>query len=405
MSAAGSAPPADDRARRYSDRLLPPGETWARIEPHLFSHGITRMARLTGLDRIGLPVWSAAIPNARSLSVAQGKGLTDEEAKVSAAMEALERVVAGSPFPGPLLASARELRAAGLRAETLPSLTAAGIEDLDAADPAEWVAGTDIRTGEPVHLPLQAVALDRTARGLRFWQSSDGLASGNGPDEAVFHALLERIERDAEALWLIGTQRARAASRFDPADLGDPLLDSLVDRIRSVGLAPVFMDMTSDTAIPAILCHIGPGDIGARSRIARREVTAGGGAHPDPVRAAIRAVTEAAQSRLTFISGARDDIEDAHYRDALPEGARDLFLAPCSRPRRWNCTVGRIDAMTRDILSRLDRKGCGPAYRVALADPALPFAVEKVIAPGLENPPGARLRRFGSRALLKAVRG
>ena len=60
--------------------------------------GVTRLSRLTGLDSIGVPVWNAVSPNARSIVINQGKGITDLDAKVSAAMEALERSIAGDPL-------------------------------------------------------------------------------------------------------------------------------------------------------------------------------------------------------------------------------------------------------------------------------------------------------------------
>ncbi|MGO8078030.1 YcaO-like family protein, partial [Rhizobium leguminosarum] len=40
----------------------------------------------------------------------------------------------------------------------------------------------------------------------------------------------------------------------------------------------------------------------------------GFGCHPDPVRAALRAITEAAQSRLTSIAGSRDDFSPRIYQ-------------------------------------------------------------------------------------------
>lgn len=81
----------------YSDRICSPEQTWSRIEAILPRFGITRLSRLTGLDRLGIPVWNAVSPNARSIVINQGKGITDIDAKVSAAMEALERAVAGAP--------------------------------------------------------------------------------------------------------------------------------------------------------------------------------------------------------------------------------------------------------------------------------------------------------------------
>ena len=82
----------------YSDRICGPEQTWSRIEALLPRFGVTRLSRLTGLDRIGIPVWNAVSPNARSIVINQGKGIADIDAKVSAAMEALERAVAGEPL-------------------------------------------------------------------------------------------------------------------------------------------------------------------------------------------------------------------------------------------------------------------------------------------------------------------
>lgn len=55
----------------------------------------------------------------------------------------------------------------------------------------------------------------------------------------------------------------------------------------------------------------------------------GAGAHPNPGRAAIRAVTEAAQSRLTHISGAIDDIHPETFARPLLAHLRELlFIEP-----------------------------------------------------------------------------
>src|SRR5262245_22815534 len=71
-------------------RSRPPAETFHEIASHFAALGITRIADVTGLDTIGIPVCVAVRPNSRSLSVSQGKGLTLEQARVSAAMESIE---------------------------------------------------------------------------------------------------------------------------------------------------------------------------------------------------------------------------------------------------------------------------------------------------------------------------
>src|SRR3954452_9878955 len=63
------------------DRAVSPAETVARVRPHMAAMGITRLADLTGLDRIGVPVFAAIRPNARSVASRQGKSLTEEAAR------------------------------------------------------------------------------------------------------------------------------------------------------------------------------------------------------------------------------------------------------------------------------------------------------------------------------------
>src|SRR5512136_3298856 len=82
--------------KRYKDdthRALPPEETERRIEAKMPAAGITRVADITNLDRIGIPVFSSIRPMADrgAISVYNGKGATPVEAKVSAMMEGLER--------------------------------------------------------------------------------------------------------------------------------------------------------------------------------------------------------------------------------------------------------------------------------------------------------------------------
>jgi ribosomal protein S12 methylthiotransferase accessory factor len=71
-------------------RTRSPAETLAAYLPLAPQMGITRVANLTGLDQIGLPVYTAIRPNARSLATSEGKGLDDASAKASALMESIE---------------------------------------------------------------------------------------------------------------------------------------------------------------------------------------------------------------------------------------------------------------------------------------------------------------------------
>src|SRR6266404_4236029 len=52
--------------------------------------GITRVANVTGLDPVGIPVVMVCRPNSRSVAVSQGKGIDLPSARVSGLMEAAE---------------------------------------------------------------------------------------------------------------------------------------------------------------------------------------------------------------------------------------------------------------------------------------------------------------------------
>src|SRR5687768_1889525 len=85
-------------------------ETFERVRPHLRRAGITRIADITGLDRIGIPVFNAIVPRSQDeLSVYNGKGGTPIDAMTSAVMEAMERFCAWQPMRPQRLASYTEL--------------------------------------------------------------------------------------------------------------------------------------------------------------------------------------------------------------------------------------------------------------------------------------------------------
>jgi len=73
--------------------------------------GVTRVARLTGLDRAGVEVACAVRPLGHVLQVCNGKGATFEQAAASALSEAAELAAAERPDPLRLrYASVAELR-------------------------------------------------------------------------------------------------------------------------------------------------------------------------------------------------------------------------------------------------------------------------------------------------------
>lgn len=387
----------------YSDRICGPDETWSRIETLLPRFGVTRLSRLTGLDCIGIPVWNAVSPNARSIVINQGKGITDIDAKVSAAMEALERAVAGEPLVPARSATRRDFAAAGETCLPLDIFTASGQAFLSEDETVDWLAGRDIVTDKTVWVPRAAVCLDRTDRAPRFWQSSDGLASGNSETEATLHGLLERIERDADRLWRLLPRERRLAAAIDPAAFADPVVDDITSRFAAARLEFRLFDITSDIAIPTYAAVLGETGLRHKKMPLFHDATIGYGTHPVAVRAVIRALTEVAQSRLTYISGARDDLfAETFVRPLAPETLA-LFDATSGRANTYPAPAGDAAALLAHCIEKLAASGITPIVAVPLGDTSLPIAVVKMVVPALENPEGARRHAVGPRALSRML--
>jgi ribosomal protein S12 methylthiotransferase accessory factor len=354
-----------------------------RVWPHLAELGITRIARQTGLDRLGIPCWAAFRPNSRHLAGSQGKGLTDAAACISAAMEAVEGAVAEAPEGVRRLARAHDLDAAGDAwfdpGRWLPYGTAFGLDR-----PITWIAGADIFTGAPRWVPLDIVDMDGERSELPgVCKNTNGLASGNTLVEATFHALCELVERDATTLWSFLPEPAALATAIAPQAFADPIIDGLAAQIAASGLRLSLFDQTSDLGIPVVMAVLGPQHRGGF--VGELEIAAGYGAHPVAARAAIRAITEAAQSRVTSIAASRDDIHSAAFDRAASSVNLRLLEATSSRAVPAGLALGaRLGELTAAIRDALAGSNVSTTS-VVLSDPAKPYAVVKLLSPDLED--------------------
>src|SRR5919197_1374728 len=138
--------------------------TLERVRPFLPAIGVTRVAVITGLDVIGVPVVMVCRPNGRSLSVSQGKGADLAAAKASGIMEAAEAWHAENVLLPLRLATYRELRTVAqvVDVELLPRQPRSRFHpDLSLL----WIEGTDVFTAERVWVPYECVHLDFRAPG------------------------------------------------------------------------------------------------------------------------------------------------------------------------------------------------------------------------------------------------
>ncbi len=379
-----------------ADRLRAPGDLVARMRPRFGEIGITRLAEITGLDTVGWPVWAAVRPNAPTLSVCQGKGPSPEAAQASAIMEATEISVAERVAPT-LIASPAMLQARHDAFDLLPGVIR---REHDVPDPHQmigWIRGHDLTTDGAVWVPAQAVRIDPTEPHRTYWQSSDGLGSGNIMVEAVLHGLAERIERDAGEFWHLRSDQEVAEACVDPEAFGSGEVSRQVAAIEAAKLHLRLFDITSDVGVPAFFATISPAPDGRETRWSHFDLSSGMGCRLDPGRAAAAAIGEALQTRLTTISGARDDFQPDLYRKVI---ASDILIYPRCRAVKTPSPPIAAEVPLKEavsvMLDRLRAAQVGSVIVVCLNDDT-DFAVAKVIVPDLELPPGARAVANGAR--------
>lgn len=375
---------------RGTHRMVAPEDTLARVRPHMAAMGITRIANVTGLDRVGVPVVMVCRPNARSLAVSQGKGLTLDAAKASGLMECAELHHA-EHITLPLVFSTlgelrRSYRLIDVRA--LPRLSASRFDEHLRT---LWIQGLDLMNGQPTLVPYEMVHTDYTlpmppGSGC-FVMSTNGLASGNHLFEAIGHALCEVVERDANTLWSLAPG-GRARTRLDLATVDDPPCRSVLERFAEAELAVAVWDITSDVGIPAFHCLIAERE---PDPLRPLPAAAGAGCAPSRDIALLRALTEAAQSRLTHIAGSRDDMSVTAYGSGHDMDTQASILAEmrAGTPARRFDHVPTFfsDSFAEDLswaLERLRSVGIRQVVAVDLTKHELGIPVVRVIIPGLE---------------------
>ena len=380
---------AHEAARFPLLRACPPEQTLATVGPALPACGITRVASVTHLDTLGIPTWVSVRPGGLVLQISNGKGVTDAAAQASATMEACELHLAENPDPLRLWhGSMAGLEKAGPDARIVPPAELPGsIGRYFTPDfIGEWTSGTDLGTGGRVWVPSNAVYFHR--RPLLFETSTNGLASGNTRAEARLHAMYELIERDAMSAMSDGEQvRLRdRGQRIDPGSVTFPLARLILDRWTAEGVWVVLMALPTAVAVSVIWAVL----LNERSLSTRTLINVGLGAHVNPEVALVRALTEAAQSRLAKIHGARDDVR---LKLGLPRDSRPYRALKSLTPdTSWKQVEEqpRLDlpdapeAVVPRLVDELIRRGRGPVYDFDLSDPGKHLYCARIIAPRLE---------------------
>lgn len=387
-------------------RLVEPEETVARLKPLCAAMGITRVANVTGLDRIGIPVVMVCRPNSRQLAVSQGKGLTLAAAKASGLMESVESYHA-ERIELPLRYCSYADLARNQRVVDVGELVKLKKSIYQPHLPLLWLEGFDLQQQERVWVPYEIVDTNYTLPlppgAGSFFASSNGLASGNHLLEAINHGICEAIERDAATLFGLAGWENCARAMLDTGTIDDAACLQVLAAIERAGVLVGLWDITSDVGVPVFQCKITEGP----DHPQRPWVAVGYGCHPARGVALLRALTEAVQARLTLIAGSRDDMRRSVYQPGIDrrQPALDWSWIDSRYPRRSFLAVPHHEGDTFQsdlnwLLERLRGAGLRRVVVVDLSRAEFGIAVVRVLVPGLEAAmiePGAVA--LGARAL------
>lgn len=347
---------------------------------------VTRIADITPLDVLGTPVFASVTPLARDLTTHLGKGMDKETARVSAVMEAVERVSAEELEGESRWATYVELTSSGARVADplsfdLPPLTSYRPDSL-----FEWVEGWELVSARPIWV-LADLARSPAQEGILDQVDTNGLAAGFTRGRAVRSAILEIVERDAVSQHHFFQQYGHEGDvgpgrrRIDLDSL-PPIPKALAERAKKASLKLILEDLTTDLEIPVISSTlIDPSFSGATGPMPL--VVEGWGADLLAGAAVTHAILESFQSRLGVIHGARDS-----YNQVPPSrrGTEQNFwkvVAEHDFSTIPDVNSPDLETEIEFILKKLESAGLTQAIVIDISRKSLGLPVVRVRVPGL----------------------
>lgn len=383
-------------------------QTTATAKRLLARLSVADVVDITALDHLGLPVFVSVRPGGKPIPVHSGKGVTTEDARVGALMEAVEYAACQSASE---LEAVQRMPLSKLAAQWPLAL------DIGAFAPRlgvalrprahiPYVSCELLGTRQRVPLPAELVLLPAPAQRSPplFGSTSNGLASGNTLQEATLHALLEVIERDTVALQMALDESQALAMTTLPEPFAGM---SQAWRRRNVRLH--VRHLPNALGLPCFEAGLHDPAAGSPAWVLSR----GWGLHFDRQIALSRAICEAAQSRLCAMLATRPDVaggpELAARLGAPPAPERTaLLLARLTDARRRvrfeqlpHEAISSIPDALNSLLQRLPAAGLGPVFRHRLHFNGNPRALKglqvvKVVVAYSESPVG-QVPRVGQR--------
>ncbi|MGG6440602.1 TOMM precursor leader peptide-binding protein [Saccharococcus caldoxylosilyticus] len=158
--------------------------------------------------------------------------------------------------------------------------------------PMNWVWGYSFLQERPILVP-ELLAYYSLGGGDGFvYETSNGCALGGSLEEAIFHAILEVVERDS---FLMTWYAQLSLPRLDLRSANDKELQLMVERVRAVaGYDLYFFNSTMEHGIPSVWA------VAKNRKQKGLNLICAAGAHPDPIRAVKSAIHELAGMMLVL---------------------------------------------------------------------------------------------------------
>jgi ribosomal protein S12 methylthiotransferase accessory factor len=286
-------------------------DTLAKIESIKHFAGITRVSEITGLDSTGIIAYQCIRPDAEendgTFTVFSGRGLSKDQCRVSAIVEGIERFCAEKRNYD------KEKLIIDSYANLIKKFNVIIPDEFNAPkdinfsedEVLEWVPAKNILTGKIYYVTANTVFYPYSpdVGRMLFRYFTTGLAAGNTYLEALSHSIAEVIERDAAALNLI----LRNCPSVDINTINSEKANEIIEKIRGANsnLNIIIRYISApDIDIPVFSVIIEDTDLQDPLY-----VSGGYGCHPNKELALINALNEAALSRVSTVSGAREDLK------------------------------------------------------------------------------------------------
>lgn len=371
--------------------------------------GVTRVTDITWLDKIGMPVYAGIRPFAAkgSLNVHNGKGMRPNEAKIGAFMESIEFSLAeGMKHQHEIKKyTLKEIQASLPAGLAFSSFGAKLGVTLTPEEEIYCVHATDIIGGGEALIPAELVFHPVNLAGQRSLYggtTTNGLCSGNSKMEAAIHGVCEVLERDVKSFDIINDCSYLVDRNTEPE-----VIKALRKKIEDAGLMLALRKTPNEFNLPYFSAFVLEPDNQSPISIAD-----GYGLHPVAEIAAIRAITEAAQSRLTHIHGGRDDIvkriffyqQNPHLdEEIIMNNIREKilnseYITSFITPDEEGYVPESVEKLWHYIKEKMVSAGFHHCFVYELNPEGFPFSVLRVVVPKAEFIE-SEMKRIGPRFL------